>query len=268
MEIPRTGPPRAPVGRPKPRTALRFSDAVTRIRTIPVHAIVKQVYPRPVREGDELAMAIGRAIDGTLSRIGHEARLGRRLSGATARLYATELLDTALEESAIDLSPLERERTLLQIDRVVESFRRSEIFGLDRPRTRVILIDNSVGVYAQPDYWDGRSRIIEMKSYLAIPPPPDIALQLRLFQLAFPQFECTLFCLNRHSVPVDTARLCVPPPTAEESSETLRLAYSIAAEHGEPKVLEYMQGPFVPYSLAGGPAPEPMSAPEDPVRGP
>jgi len=105
VEIPRTGPPRAPVGRPKPRTALRFSDAVTRIRTIPVHAIVKQVYPRPVREGDELAMAIGRAIDGTLSRIGHEARLGRRLSGATARLYATELLDTALEESAIDLSP-------------------------------------------------------------------------------------------------------------------------------------------------------------------
>jgi hypothetical protein len=222
---------------------------VTQIRTVPVHEIVKQTYPRPVREGDELAMAIGRAIDGTLSRIGHEARIGRRLSGASSRSLATELLDGALEEAAIELPALEHERTLFQIDRVVESFRHSEIFGLDRPRTRVILIDNSVGVYAQPDYWDGRSRIIEMKSYLAIPPPPDIALQLRLFQLAFPQFECTLFCLNRHTVPVDTARLSVRPPTAEESVEALRLACSVAAEHGESKVLEYMQGPFVPYSL-------------------
>lgn len=226
---------------------------MTSVRTIPVHAVVKQIYPRPVREGDELAMAVGRAIDGSLSRIGHEARLGRRLSGSSARALATELLDGALEEAAIDLAPLERERTLLQIDRVIETFRGSEIFGLERPRTRVILIDNSVGVYAQPDYWDGRSRIIEMKSYLAIPPPPDIALQLRLFQLAFPQFECTLLCLNRHTVPVDTARLCVPPPTPEESSEALRLAYSVATEHGESKVLEYMQGPFVPYSLTAPP---------------
>jgi hypothetical protein len=227
---------------------------VTSILALPVHEIVRRTYPRPVREGDEEAMAIGRAIDGALSQIGHEARLGRRCSIAATRILAETRLDEELESAGIDLLSVERERILLEIAAVVQAFRRSEIFGLERPRTRVILIGGQVGVYAQPDYWDGQHRFFEMKSYLAIPPPPDVALQLRLFQLAFPRFDGVLLCLNRHVRPVETRRLEVPAPTPEESVEALRLAYSLGKEYGETKVLEYVEGPFVPYAVPLSPA--------------
>jgi len=227
---------------------------VTSIRTLPVHEVVRRTYPRPVREGDEQAMAIGRAIDSLLSQIGHEARLGRRHSQASARALAESRLDEELDGAGVDLAPDDRERTLRAIDRVVQAFRRSDVFGLDRPRTRVILIGPTVGVYAQPDYWDGQHRFFEMKSYSAIPPPPDVALQVRLFQLAFPGLDAVLFCLNRHTDPVETGQLVVPPPTPVEAEEALRLAFRWATEHGAPKVLEYMQGPFVPYPLPPGTA--------------
>jgi hypothetical protein len=210
------------------------------------------MYPRPVREGDEQAMAIGRAIDGALAEVGHQARMGRRPSVSAAVALAASRLDGEVEAAGVDLSDVERAKVLRQIESVVQAFRRSELFGLERPRTRVILIGGTVGVYAQPDYWDGRRRFFEMKSYPAIPPPPDVALQLRLFQLAFPQFDGVLVCLNRHTLPVETTHMVVPPPTAEETEMALRLALSVARERGAPKVLEYVEGPFVPYPLPSG----------------
>jgi len=194
-------------------------------------------------------MAVGRAIDTTLSRVGHEARLGRRSSAAAARTLAQSLLDDEVATAAVELPAAEKARLLDRIDEVVRAFRASELYGLDRPRTRVILVNGTVGVYAQPDYWDGRERIFEMKSYPAIPPPPDVALQVRLFQLAFPGLACALVCLNRHAHPVERLRLDVPPPTPEESTAALRTAYTVARAHGEPKVLEYVAGPFVAYTI-------------------
>jgi hypothetical protein len=222
---------------------------MTSIRTVPVHEVVRQTYPRPPREGDELAMAVGRAIDSTLSRVGHEARVGRRWSASAARSLAETLLDEEVAAAAVDLPPAERAKLLARIDSVVRAFRASELFGLDRPRTRVILVNGDVGIYAQPDYWDGRGRIFEMKSYPAVPPPPDVALQLRLFQLAFPGLACSLVCLNRHVDPVERLRLDLAPPTAEETTDALRTAYAVARAHGEPKVLEYVAGPFVAYTV-------------------
>jgi len=195
-------------------------------------------------------MAVGRAIDSTLSRIGHDARIGRRASGSAARALATSLLDEEVAAAAVDLPPAERSRLLDRLDAVVRAFRASELYGLDRPRTRVILVNGTVGIYAQPDYWDGRGRIFEMKSYPAVPPPPDVALQLRLFQLAFPGFACSLVCLNRHVAPVERLRLDLDPPSPEETRSALRTACAVAEAHGETKVLEYVAGPFVAYSVA------------------
>jgi hypothetical protein len=136
---------------------------------------------------------------------------------------------------------------------VLQAYRLSEIFGLARPRTRVIVIGGTVGVYAQPDYWDGRGRFFEMKSYRAIPPPPDVALQLRLFQLAFPQFEAVLVCIDRHARPVETTSAVIPPLTREETASALRLAFDVGWEFGHEKVLEYMEGPFTHYPLPAAP---------------
>ena len=223
---------------------------MTKIRTLPAHEIVRRSYPRPApTEAEALAMAVGSAIDRTLSEIGHEVRLGRRPSRTRAVALADTRLREACEDAAVVPTEVERERIRAELSGMIDAYRHSAIYGLDRPRTRVILIDNAVGVYAQPDYWDGRSRFFEMKSYLAAPPPPDVALQLRLFQLAFPTFEAVLVCLDRHHVPVTATSLAIPPLTSGESSVTLRLARDLGLQFGQEKVLEYMEGPFARYTV-------------------
>ncbi len=209
-------------------------------------------------------MAVGKAIDGALSRFGYELRSGRRPTVTSLMAHAASLLDEALEEGAVVLPGPERERLLGQVRGLLQVYRRSELVGLARPRTRVILIDNRVGVYAQPDYWDGKGRFFEMKSYRAIPPPPDITLQVRLFQLAFPGFKAVLVCLNRHADPVELLSATIPPLTPEEAEATLRLAYDLGQRFGQEKVLEYVEGPFVHYPL---PTAAPAVPSPDPPEG-
>lgn len=227
---------------------------MTTIRTIAAHEIVQRTYPRPPpTERDEVAMAVGKAIDGALSQFGHLSRQGRKPTASAMRALSESLLDDALHEAAVDVTLPERDQLRAQFHGVLQAYRRSPIFGLARPRTRVIRIDGRVGVYAQPDYWDGTARFFEMKSYSTLPSRPEVALQLALFQLAFPQFEAVLVCLNRHATPVETTLAVVPPLSPEERRSTLQIAYSLGLEFGQEKVPEYMEGPFVDYVL--GPAP-------------
>jgi hypothetical protein len=239
---------------------------MTTVRMIPVHEIVRSRYPRPPpEERDQIAMAVGKAIDGTLADLGYQLRLGRRPTQSGLDAQAGLLLEESLAENAVDLSVPEKTQMLLRIREVVRAYRRSELVGLGRPKTRVCLIDGKVGVYAQPDFWDGRRRVFELKSYRAVPPPPDVALQLRLFQLAFPGLEMVLVCLDRHVLPVETTSLVVPPPTPAETDEALRLAFDVGCQLGQEKVLEYVEGPFVQYTLSpvpptGEKAPEPTGS--------
>jgi len=198
-------------------------------------------------------MAAGKAIDGALTQFGHEFRQRRRPTATAMRALGERLFDEALEEAAVEIPAPDREKILAQFRGVLQAYRQSEIFGLARPRTRVIVIGGKVGVYAQPDYWDGRGRFFEMKSYRAIPPPPDVALQLRLFQLAFPQFEAVLVCIDRHARPVETTAAVIPPLAREETASALRLAFDLGWEFGQEKVLEYMEGPFTHYPLPAAP---------------
>jgi len=231
---------------------LRAIDAMTTLRTLAVHDIVQRAYPRPPpEEKDEVAMATGRAIDGVLTELAYELRQGRRPGGSAMVARAGTILDDALADAAVTIPPEERERILTQVRGTLKAYRDSEIFGLARPRTRVIVIGNRVGIYAQPDFWDGRRRFFELKSYRAIPMPTDVALQMRLFQLAYPGFESVLLCLNRHTTPVEVTSARIPPPTEAEGAAAIRLAYDLALEFGEEKVREYMVGPFLPYDAPG-----------------
>jgi hypothetical protein len=225
------------------------------LRTLPVHEVVRHVHPRPPPEAkDHVAMAMGHAVDGTLSWFGHEMRTGRRPTVTSLLEFGGGLFDEALDAAGVDIAPAEREKLLEQLRGVIQAYRRTEIVGLARPRSHLIVINGRVGIYAQPDFWDGRGRVFEMKSFPAIPPPPDVALQLRLFQLAFPKFEMVLVCLNRHATPVETASMVIPPPSSEETLAVLCQAFDVALEFGEPKVLDYVQGPAVHYSLTMRPA--------------
>jgi hypothetical protein len=225
------------------------------IRTLAAHEVVRAVFPRPVTEADELGMAVGKAIDETLSHFCYEVRAGRRPTFSSMQRYATEVLDREIADSDLSLEAAVRRHELESVFSVVRAFRRTDLMGLARPRSRLIVIGEGVGVYAQPDYWDGRDRFYEMKSYLALPPPPDVELQVRLFQLAFPGFRSYLACFDRHADPVTTTVALVPELSEERRQEVLRLAYRTGVSLGAPKVLEYLDAPTVRYPLPSEPGP-------------
>ncbi len=222
---------------------------MTIVKTLATHEIVQIAYPRPVTERDQLGTATGKAIDAALSRYSHEFRQDRRPTASAMNRFATSILDEELKDADVALGPEGREKVLGQISGVLRAFRRSEIFGLPRPRTRLILINGRVGVYAQPDYWDGRGRFYEMKSYRAVPPPPDVELQLELFQLAFGGLRAFLACFNRHSTPVGVSVTEVPRLSDERAREVLAVAYQTGLLQGKEKILEYIDSPLVQYSL-------------------
>jgi hypothetical protein len=224
---------------------------VTTIRTLAAHEVVQLAFPRPPTERQELGMAVGKAIDATLSRYSHEFDRKLRPTVAAMVRLATTTLDQELKDLDLAIEAVERIRVNEQIAAVLQAFRNTEVFGLPRPRTRLVLINERVGIYTQPDYWDRQRRFYEMKSYRAIPPPPDVSLQLRLFQLGFPSFEAFLVCVNRHVSPPDVSIAPVPPLTPGESVETLRQALGFGLEKGHEKVLEYIDSPVVRYSIVG-----------------
>jgi hypothetical protein len=235
--------------RPRAPSFARAPPAhVAVLRTLPAHRIVQLTYPRPPpTETDDIALAEGKAIDGVLSEMGYALRLGRRPTATAMLGRGEELLDEALAEGPVEMPAAERERFRERLRGTFRAYRASPIAGLPRPKTRLVVIGDEVGVYVQPDYWDGRARVFEMKSYRAIPPKEDVALQLRLFQLAYPGFELVLVCLDRHATPVALSSASIPPMSADERAATIRLAYDLGRVHGEEKVREYLEGPFVPY---------------------
>jgi hypothetical protein len=222
---------------------------MTTVKTVAAHEVVRAAFPRPVSEKDEIGMAVGKAIDATLSRYSYEFAQSRRPTRTAMNQLATEILDEEIADAGIELSAEERGRHLGAVSAVLQSFRRSEVMGLARPRSRLILINSRVGVYAQPDYWDGRGRIYEMKSYHANPIPPDIRLQVQLFQCAFPGFRTFLAWFDRHATPVTTTIEEVAPLEPTTTEAVLRVAYRTGLEKGLDKVLEFMESPTIPYTL-------------------
>ena len=222
---------------------------MTTIRTVATHDVVAAAYPRPVTESDEIGKAVGLAIDETLSRASYEARQARPPGTTAMNRWAAEVLDRELADADLQLDPAVRARELAQISGVLGAFRRSEVMGLMRPRSRLILINEQVGVYAQPDYWDGRDRFFEMKSYYANPTPPDVRLQVQLFQCAFPGFRGFLACFDRHATPVTAHIEPLAPLDPATTNAVLELAYRTGLSGGVEKVLEYMDAPTVRYSI-------------------
>ena len=220
---------------------------MTTVRTIATHQVVQRVYPRPVTEQDERAMLAGRIIDTTVSRCSHEARIGRRPTTTALLAEAEAAYDDGLAEASLDDLPAERSQALAQVAGVLKAFRASPLYGLPRPRSRFVLVNDEVGMYAQPDFWDGRARFFEMKSYRPAPVPPEVALQIECFQLAFPGLEAVLIGFDRHHLPVTTSVQTMPALTPDRRIQVLAEVLVTGRELGEPKVLEYLGAPAAAY---------------------
>ena len=222
---------------------------MTLVKTLATHQIVDSVFPRPTTERGDLAKAVGKAVDDTLSRFSHEFSQSRRPTVASMDRLAASVLDEELADLDVELAPGDREKVLAQIAGLLRAFRGTEAFGLSRPRTRLILVNEKVGVYAQPDFWNGRDRFYEMKSFKAVPPPPDVQLQLAFFQLAFPGFSAFLLSFDRQRIPIGSILTAIPRISEVQANEVLRLAYRTGSDSGEDKVLEYIDSPIVRYSV-------------------
>jgi hypothetical protein len=225
---------------------------MTTLRTVAVHDIVATAFPRETKESDLVAMAIGKAFDSTLNHVSHESRTRRTPTATAVRAFGDSALREALDEAGVEISGPDREAVLAQLRAAAELFRTSVLLGLPRPRSRLIVIGEEVGVYAQPDFWNGRDKFYELKSYLAVPLHPDVALQVRLFQLAFPGFEANLVSLDRHAKPVTITVTPLPPPSPADATEALRLALDVARASGQDRVLEYVDAPVVRYPRPDG----------------
>ncbi|HEV2449012.1 MAG TPA: hypothetical protein VGU43_01210 [Thermoplasmata archaeon] len=226
---------------------------MTTVRVLAAHDLVAARFPREPSQQAPRARAVGAAIDSSLSQLSHESSLGRRPTLSAMQRFGAERLEELLDEVEEPPSPEVRARMLEEILGSLRAFRSSELMGLPRPRSRLVLVAERAGYFAQPDFWDRRARFFEMKSFRAIPPPPDILLQLQLFQLAFPGAAGTLVCIDRHAAPVSTSSWTVPPLQDLEASSLLAYAHSKATESGEEKVLEYIDHPIVRYGLPPAP---------------
>jgi|HubBroStandDraft_1064217.scaffolds.fasta_scaffold313826_1 hypothetical protein len=222
---------------------------MTTVKTVAAHEVVRETHPRPVTPADEIGMAVGTAIDQTLSRYSYDFAQSRHPTVSAMNRMAAEILDEQLLDADLQLAPHVREKELVAVYAVLQAFRHSEVMGMSRPRSRMILIDEQVGIYAQPDYWNGRDRFYEMKSYHSTPTPPDVRLQLRLFQCAFPGFQAYLASFDRHASPVTSTIEAIPSLDPSTVDEVLRIAYRVGSERGTPKVLEYIDAPTVRYSI-------------------
>ncbi len=223
---------------------------MTTVKVLATHEVVQHLFPRPpATELDELRRATGKAIDHALSQWSHAHRQGLRLTSTAVQRLARETLDEDLKDADVVLTPEQLTEAERQIVGVLQAFRKSEVFGLSRPRTRLVLLDGEVGVYAQPDYWDGARRFYEMKSFRAVPTPPDVGLQVSVFQLAFPGFASFLACFDRHRNPVETTIVEVAQPAPEVRQELLVTLQRVGRELGQPKVLEYIDTEKVHYKI-------------------
>lgn len=225
---------------------------MSRILALAAHEVVQWMHPRPPRPEDTLGRAVGKAIDSALSQFSYESAVGKRPTVASAARLGRTILDEELEGAEVEVLESDRKAATAELEGVIQAFRRSGLLGTTRPKTRLILIDGRVGVFAQPDYWDGKGRIYEMKSYSADPTFPDINLQLQLFQLAFPGFETILACFDRKRSPVPYLPRLIPPISPADGSTVLRAALECGLAHGTEKVTEFLDNPIIPYELPPG----------------
>lgn len=219
------------------------------ILTVATHEVVRSVYPRELASRDAIGIAAGKAIDTAVTELGHQYRARRRPTIAAADRLAQTAFDEELAAATVAVDSETRELQIRQIRNALRAFRSSPLLGLARPKSRLIVINQRVGIYAQPDYWDGVDRFYEMKTYHADPTPPDVTLQLRVFQLAFPGFHALLAEIDRHAEAVRAVIRPVPPLDDAEGERILRLAHDFALAHGQERVLEYIDSPVVRYSL-------------------
>jgi hypothetical protein len=166
--------------------------------TVPAYRIVNYKYP--IIEDNPIGIAFGYAFDRALL----ECNYYGLSVASTLQYFKDEFLRMLMNghSSSNNITQDQLQQILQQASMMLLAYKQTPIYrnSLLRPKTRVVVINNAIGVYMQPDFYDPLNDVFyEVKSY---PLRKDeymfkrLCYQIKLYQLAYPKSKAVAvgFC--------------------------------------------------------------------------
>ena len=163
--------------------------------TVPAYSIVNYKYP--ITADNPIGIAFGYAFDRALLECNYYG-----LSVASTLQYFKDEFLRMMNGYSNSITQEQLQQILQQASMMLLAYKQTPIYrnSLLRPKTRVVVINDAVGVYMQPDFYDPLNDVFyEVKSY---PLRKDeymfkrLCYQIKLYQLAYPKSKAVAvgFC--------------------------------------------------------------------------
>jgi len=163
--------------------------------TVPAYSIVNYKYP--ITADNPIGIAFGYAFDRALLECNYYG-----LSVASTLQYFKDEFLRMMNGYSNSITQEQLQQILQQASMMLLAYKQTPIYrnSLLRPKTRVVVINDAVGVYMQPDFYDPcTDTFYEVKSY---PLRKDeymfkrLCYQVKLYQLAYPKSKAVAvgFC--------------------------------------------------------------------------
>jgi hypothetical protein len=163
--------------------------------TVPAYRIVNHKYP--IQEDNPIGIAFGYAFDRALLECNYHG-----LSVASTLQYFKDEFLRMMNGHSSSITQEQLQQILQQASMMFIAYKQTPIYrnSLLRPKTRVVVINDTIGVYMQPDFYDPcTDTFYEVKSY---PLRKDeymfkrLCYQVKLYQLAYPKSKAVAvgFC--------------------------------------------------------------------------
>jgi hypothetical protein len=163
--------------------------------TVPAYSIVNYKYP--ITADNPIGIAFGYAFDRALL----ECNYHGWAVASTLQYFKDEFL-RMMNGYSNSITQEQLQQILQQASMMFLAYKKTPIYrnSLLRPKTRVVVINDTIGVYMQPDFYDPLNDVFyEVKSY---PLRKDeymfkrLCYQVKLYQLAYPKSKAVAvgFC--------------------------------------------------------------------------
>lgn len=188
--------------------------------------------------GDKRGMVLGKCLDETVSKMNYynyKYQINRDISLKALKSY-TVFLKSEFEKHDIVIDKSEMRTYYAMGWKFINAFKKSVLYEnmLLRDRTRIVTINDDVGIYAQPDFVDYADNVIyEMKSFSLKPLPEYVRKQVRIFQLAYPNFNTVIIGFPRNEEYIKPQIVKLTDPKERTKKILLKKLYRYAMEYGK-----------------------------------
>jgi hypothetical protein len=188
-------------------------------------------------------LAFGRAFDLAISQYVYFSEKANSLKNLHLKALRnfTAIFNNELKKMNLKIDYKEKRNIVNAFLRSLYAFQKTEIFKekILRPRTRIITIDNEAGIMAQPDFEDFMNNIIyEIKTFSLNPFPIYVKKQIRVFQLAFPNYKAIVLGFNWKEKYVNIEKIEFEEIEENEKKELLQQLKDFCLKNGKDKEYE------------------------------